>query len=632
MAPLDSIELATAYANGSAALFHLGQFESCKQWIEAARAHNYPPNQMEKLVKRSAACDRKLNLTSKSAGSTSNGSAPSNQDDSTSIDDKPKVNKAVQVSLIENEMAVMAGQPLNQGDEVVVEKAYFAILKEKNFEKHCYACLIRLDLTSPHPCRNCTQVVYCSIDCERSAWSRYHDFECRYVSMFCISEKFDLQLKLSVQVLGHLWKLASGSMNRLLRVVRQGFECQRKTRSDREDVAQLLDTLSLDDGEEQADVDYSDWFHQEHVQRDVQKYFDFCSFIQHPTQDQSNYRYAGLLAIAFLLHRNETLQLIESDLNCLLEMFCMHIRQIQVNALTISDRTVYSDATRNNSLQVATNEIGIGIYRWTRHLNHSCDPNAVVCSQRKTCLLVRTCRPIEAGEQIRIAYGVTARWETWATRRRMLQETYFFDCTCSACKQRIQPARLAVLCPKCGTTLDAEFKCFSCEMQPMRSVPEAMEMMSAIVQLIKMADQFVAKDNPLAVQMVRHVANELQQSTANFLHFGHIVLRDFELTVRKVFANTQHWSEALEHSRQYWKRLQCEYDCFDIHSLNGRLVIAFDWNQSLIASKQKHAQDRQDYVRFLNETQMLVDQIFTIEPDIRLELTNWLQSIQDNHN
>lgn len=51
---------------------------------------------------------------------------------------------------------------------------------------HCYECMLRLDtrIMSLAYCRQCTNVVYCSPECERKSWFRSgHKHECQFIEL-----------------------------------------------------------------------------------------------------------------------------------------------------------------------------------------------------------------------------------------------------------------------------------------------------------------------------------------------------------------------------------------------------------------------------------------------------------------
>lgn len=79
-----------------------------------------------------------------------------------------------------------ASQDISPGDLLVVERPFACILLPTYAESHCYECLIGLDprCMSFAYCRQCTNVVYCSPECEHKSWSSSgHKHECRFVGL-----------------------------------------------------------------------------------------------------------------------------------------------------------------------------------------------------------------------------------------------------------------------------------------------------------------------------------------------------------------------------------------------------------------------------------------------------------------
>lgn len=78
-----------------------------------------------------------------------------------------------------------------------------------------------------------------------------------------------------------------------------------------------------------------------------------------------------------------------------------------------------------------------GIFVLTAHLNHSCEPNAMVVSQEFVDAHVDLVakRDILAGEEILISYiqGVENQKSTHQ-RRRELEAKYLFTCGCRKCR------------------------------------------------------------------------------------------------------------------------------------------------------------------------------------------------------
>lgn len=75
---------------------------------------------------------------------------------------------------------------------------------------------------------------------------------------------------------------------------------------------------------------------------------------------------------------------------------------------------------------------GSGLFPFTSLFNHSCDSNVMIWDvDNKLCLFAA--RPILAGEQLFVSYGVHFDDTTLPERRQKLKKSYKFECDCIAC-------------------------------------------------------------------------------------------------------------------------------------------------------------------------------------------------------
>lgn len=75
----------------------------------------------------------------------------------------------------------VAGETINTGEVVLVEKAKCACLYPKNYGTNCNYCFARL--IAPIGCPDCSSVAFCSVNCRDSAVNSYHKFECKYLDL-----------------------------------------------------------------------------------------------------------------------------------------------------------------------------------------------------------------------------------------------------------------------------------------------------------------------------------------------------------------------------------------------------------------------------------------------------------------
>ena len=93
-------------------------------------------------------------------------------------------------------------------------------------------------------------------------------------------------------------------------------------------------------------------------------------------------------------------------------------------------------AIESNSFGVSTNEqlrCGTAVFFPTSLINHSCQPNAFIKFAGSRQYLVAN-QEIQVGEEITISY-IDHAYPERIYRRKLLKESYFFDCDCVRCKR-----------------------------------------------------------------------------------------------------------------------------------------------------------------------------------------------------
>ena len=79
---------------------------------------------------------------------------------------------------------------------------------------------------------------------------------------------------------------------------------------------------------------------------------------------------------------------------------------------------------------------GLGLYHFSCHLAHSCDPNCDlqnVSGNHELSIITR--RAIKQGEQLTISYLPLQHLSSAEARKALLRESFFFECACSKCLQ-----------------------------------------------------------------------------------------------------------------------------------------------------------------------------------------------------
>ncbi|XP_001504392.4 SET and MYND domain-containing protein 4 isoform X1 [Equus caballus] len=227
------------YANRSAALFHLGQYETCLEDIVRAQMHGYPERLQPKMMLRKAEClvllgrlqeasqtisdlessfaakptlaasqfqilqrtlcrlkmkiQKKENLTE----TVSAALTKAFEDMDLREENKQISGASASVSLCTDPFKgryLIATKDILPGELLVKEDAFVSVLnpaevlplhlgleskwdtRVTNGDLYCHRCLKRS--LAPVPCDGCSYAKYCSQECMQQAWDLYHNIEC----------------------------------------------------------------------------------------------------------------------------------------------------------------------------------------------------------------------------------------------------------------------------------------------------------------------------------------------------------------------------------------------------------------------------------------------------------------------
>ncbi|XP_068834708.1 SET and MYND domain-containing protein 4 [Capricornis sumatraensis] len=235
----NSTDISLCYANRSAALFHLGQYETCLKDIVRAQTHGYPERLQPKLLLRKAEClvtlgrpqeasQTIIDLESSFAAKPTLSASQFQILQRTLCRVKVKVQEKENLPEIfpealtktfegvdlreENEQIpgasssvalhidplkgrfLVATKDILPGELLVKEDAFVSVLnpgevplrprsleskwdiQATNGDLHCHRCLRHT--LAPVPCEGCSYAKYCSQECMQQAWDRYHSVEC----------------------------------------------------------------------------------------------------------------------------------------------------------------------------------------------------------------------------------------------------------------------------------------------------------------------------------------------------------------------------------------------------------------------------------------------------------------------
>ncbi|RWS29051.1 SET and MYND domain-containing protein (SMYD)-like protein [Leptotrombidium deliense] len=298
--------------------------------------------------------------------------------------------------------------PIKRGTIVMSEVGHTTWLTPHYYLKFCQFCLKKVGKRFV-ACRACTAVRYCSMDCEKSAWTRFHSFECK-----CL----------------HLLKYCSFTHLAMRLIVTFGFE-------------NILKTI------ERGNVDITTFA----VNGFPANYASFYSLFG----DGSNLNYeqlvsfsVGALIVAKIAEGANFIKQDSPVYYTFAEILMKHVFQTNLNCFSSTEKGFKF----HRDLQVHTYnnfglKTGIVLTFGTSLVSHSCDFNCDWYTIGSQVFLLSN-RDIKAGEELSITYYPYYKKMAFKDRQLFLKEHYLFVCRCVACEARYENVDYSFRCSKCG--------------------------------------------------------------------------------------------------------------------------------------------------------------------------------------
>lgn len=250
-----------------------------------------------------------------------------------------------------------------------------------------------------------------------------------------------------------------------------------------------------------------------------------------------------------------------------------HIRQTNANGITITAKTLSNDAEP----ELEEEKIGCGIYLITRLLNHSCDPNVVMSRFDGDVVVLHAIRDIEQGEELFNSYGADYRWQLLSQRQKLLKESYFFDCCCTACAAKKQPLTRAFKCPKCKgpVVADGKMTCQACKKEDHVDVQRIMDETEASLSVAKIGRDYLlkGKDDKEQLVLAEQALKEAYDGLSGVLYQTHRELNTLALTIRQVKMRLQKHEDAVFWTERILKYSRDEFGHRDYNVLNALIKL-----------------------------------------------------------
>ncbi|KAM6463189.1 SET and MYND domain-containing protein 4 isoform 2-T2 [Liasis olivaceus] len=487
-----SPEMAICYANRSAALFHLGQFEICLEDIgRAQQVGSCPEKLLPKILLRKAECLLSLGRLQEAAETLHCVEERMSADqrpeaarrrlllgqldqlrarackESGALDHLPAAPGQVQlgpepweesssvsgasVSVSLNFSTrkgrhLVAAEDIPAGKLLVREEAFVSVLcpgeslllegsaqtlqdgQLANTDLHCHHCLH--PLLASVPCQGCSYSKYCSPACAQLAWRSYHGRECALGGLL-------LALGVFCHVAFRAVLVAGFAEVKVLVAESQGDGAAGSA------AAAAAEKGSCHIPGCEANGRYSG------------SYRAVFSLLPHVDQHSPSLRFLCSLSVAALCKElgdagletwisgeavkgeRQAAEEASAGLQVLGEAMLRHLLQLQCNAQAV---TALHPSGPEDGLVASSGQVRLatGLFPTLSLLNHSCDPNTSVVFTGSTAE-VRALRPIPEGQELLHCYGPHRCRMGAAERRRRLLAQYFFECQCQACLEELQP-------------------------------------------------------------------------------------------------------------------------------------------------------------------------------------------------
>ncbi|XP_060115521.1 SET and MYND domain-containing protein 4 [Heteronotia binoei] len=489
-------ERAVCYANRSAALFHLDEFEVCLEDIGRALAEGYPQRLHPKILLRKVECLLCLGRSQEGAEVLSGLESEMSEDQSPAPDShqgllsklrqlkakackdnsafvrQPTMPSSAQEVLEpweENSRIscasaavclrvspgkgrhLVAARDILPGEVLVREEAFVSVLLPgeslllqgsaeaamdeplDNEDLHCHHCLRQL-LTSI-PCQGCSYAKYCSQMCAQLAWENYHQRECSLGGLLLTLGVFCHVAFRAILVAGfaEICTLAGQSHGE-----NSGEANAAKASTSKEQDS--ASSVSGCDAEGQYRSSYRAIFSLlSHAKKHSPEFLFLCSL-----SVAALCKRLGESSLAALVWEKSPPESQEGatpaeaspELEILGEAMLKHVLQLRCNAQAITTvrKSGSGDKLVTSKKQV---RLAVALFPVVSLLNHSCDPNITVTFSSSTAE-IRALQPVAKGQEILHCYGPHKSRMGAAERRRKLLAQYFFDCQCQACLSELE--------------------------------------------------------------------------------------------------------------------------------------------------------------------------------------------------
>lgn len=373
--PEDSETAGNLYAYRAHVFYELKLYQKCLDDIEYAKSHKCPSKKLAKLeeLKKTIESDRKVDdKSAKQKEAEFLGKT---------IPGNPKYPGSYVANFLEVKRNsqygryVVTNADLKVGTVIIEEKPFSAILIPAERFKRCENCLQSNSL-SLIPCKNCSDVMYCSETCREIAYTKFHKFECGMVKI--LDDMFDYRNHFALKIF---------------------FESLDKFQS----LDQFKSAWNSMESNGNASILDFDGMDPESSKFNMLKAVKALG-CDRPIEIIYHKINVGVAIVNFMLENSLELKKVLSSSADDIEFFKTFVcRQILIS--NTNGFEIYGNKQHKEKCGIdEENDIGNAIYPFGSLLNHSCAPN-ILRLNKGNALLIVVCRHIKKGEQIFDSYG-----------------------------------------------------------------------------------------------------------------------------------------------------------------------------------------------------------------------------------
>lgn len=459
-------ELALGYANRSAVLFQMKEYELCIRDITRAFNYSYPNNLMYKLFERKSRCQRAMKDYARALESMKEAEMwmkYSTLSETKSVSFKKDIAKQIEfltekvnamtMDEIENmknfgpQVSGCLAKPpptlsdpnpilpcatshvkikyhpdkgrylvtekdVAPGEVLLIEKPYSSILLPEYYSTHCQSCFQRV--SAPMPCWCCSRVRFCSDECRLDAWESFHKIECQQLDLIT-GANLGKNAMLAFRILTSSGKIY---LEYVVNKVKEELEKPEYEGGGPEkvgfneegvyDAADYRTIYTLVGNTKQRGV--GDLFKRGLMAAYMVKILELTPFFFNGGSDPRNVKLQDKVLVGGIV--------------------LTHLQNLPCNAHEIAEIEVPAGSVKDS----AQSEIGAASFGTLSLINHSCDPN-VVRHYHSSHAVVTAVRTIPAGDEILDNYGYHYAVMPREERQRKLQGQYYFQCGCIPCRE-----------------------------------------------------------------------------------------------------------------------------------------------------------------------------------------------------